>query len=797
CKEKDKLPPEEREEKKGKLKQALLDCPCPPSRIVITKNGLQPRWRIDEPKIDESTQRKYRNVIEGIIKWSKKYGNAGDPIKDVARVLRKPGYYHHKSDPYLVTEELGSDKTYTLDELANGFFLKPTTELKVWEPIPTIVSDNQVFQKIASLDIQRVAIDVQHELGHNPYFNDLNQLGCGGGSCKCEPGKTWATFVNRDGKNFISNGGTVDHPAQGNAVTYVARVLSISNKDAFKWLLKKYDIKSEIQNQETKKGGDGDVNQADKLVKFICDDPTIILFHDELDIAYANFAVNEHTETLSVNSSAFKFWIAKSFYNLYKKTINQNTLATALQTIAGKARFDGEAVPLYNRTAMIEGVIWYDLADKEWGTVKITINGWEVIDNSPIIFKRQQHHAAQVAPAGGGDIRDILRFINITNENQQLLFLVLLVSYFIPGFPHPIAYIYGPQGSAKSTFSKIKRKLVDPSRIEVLSLPKKEEDLIQVLSQHHMLFFDNVGSISDSVADLLCRAVTGSGFSKRQLYTDNEVIIYDILANVGINGISLSSSKPDLLERSMLFELRRVEKAGRRQERELLEEFERERPKILGAIFETITKALVLYPSIHVTALPRMADFALWGCAIAEAIGTTKEVFLNAYEGSINSQNDEVLSEHVEAELLGRFMEDKERWDGTASELRKHLCGIAGSMDISESELPKNGSALSRKLNTLKTNLEEAGLKIEKGKGTRRIITIRKTSANAADADDAVQCVVGAQQNEDDIADDNCRDSLLMSSDNPSSKTLPKDSEDDINGIFPNSELETHYGQTH
>ena len=503
--------------------------------------------------------------------------------------------------------------------------------------------------------------------------------------------------------------------------------------------------KETASRKEEKKEDQGGDAQADRLVKFVFNDPTITLFHDELDTAYAKFVAGKHRQILLVDGSAFKRWLSKSYYDLHKKTPSQNVLSAAMQTIAGRACFDGEAIKLHTRAAMIDNVIWYDLADKEWRAVRITAEGWSVVDDPPTIFRRQQHQAAQVLPASGGNIRDILRFVNITEESQQVIFLVLLVSYFIPGFPHPIAYVYGPQGSAKSTLSKIKRKLVDPSRIEVLSLPRKEEDLVQVLSHHYQLFFDNVGTMSDSVSDLLCRAVTGSGFSKRQLYTNDEDIIYNIQANIGINGINLSSSRPDLLERSVLFELRRVEKAGRRQERELLEEFERERPKILGAIFDTLARALALKPTIVAPSLPRMADFAVWGCAIAEAMGFPKEVFLNAYNNNIDSQNAEVLGEHIEAELLGVFIEGRGEWTGTMSELFEHLKADTKSGD----DFPKSANALSRKLNTLKINLEEAGIIIIRNKGTRRTLTIRKTPANIVDTADTVQSVTAEQLGKD------------------------------------------------
>ncbi|MDP3725847.1 MAG: bifunctional DNA primase/polymerase [bacterium] len=543
-------------------------------------------------------------------------------------------------------------------------------------------------------------------------------------------------------------------------------------------------LQRESTQREKKEEKADNGSQAGQLVNFVFQDHNITLFHDQFDIPYAKFVTGKHKEIRPIGGSIFKHWLAKSFYDSHKKTLSQNTLTTALLTIGGRASFGGEEIKLHTRTAMIDSAIWYDLANKDWRVVKITPDGWSVIDNPPIIFKRQQHQAAQVDPATGGNIPDILQFVNISDENQQLLFLVLLVSYFIPGFPHPIPYVYGPQGSAKSTLSKIVRKLVDPSRLGVLSLPRKEEELVQVLSHHYMLFFDNVGTIPDSVSDLLCRAVTGSGFSKRQLYTDDEDIICNIQANIGINGINLASNKPDLLERSVLFELPRVEKIDRQQEHKLWEKFEREQSKLLGAIFDTIAKAIVLKATIKASSLPRMADFALWGCAIAEAMGFRKEEFLNAYDNNINSQNAEVLGEHVEAELLCTFMGDREEWNGTSSQLLEFLRDTATTLQIAQSDLPKSAGALSRKLNTLKINLEEVGIKVIKSKGTRRTLSIRKNPVNIADTDNIDKSIVTNRLNKDDMPGDEQFKHLPEASSITFEETVPKDDKDDTGGIF-------------
>ena len=474
--------------------------------------------------------------------------------------------------------------------------------------------------------------------------------------------------------------------------------------------------------KKAKPEGEQDTTQAGQLVRYVTEDTSALLFHDELGIPYVRLTVGNHKETWGCNSTQFKLWLAKKYYVTARKPIASGTIETAVEVLRGIALFDGPKHTLSARIARADDTVWYDLCDTQWRAVRITAAGWSIETDPPPVFRRYSHQAAQVEPVEGGSVADLLPFLNLQSDDQKILFLVCVVAFFIPGFPHPILYIYGPQGSAKSTNSKSVRTLTDPSKIEVVSMPKDEEQLVQQLSHHHTLFFDNVSKISDAISDLLCRAVTGSGFSKRKLYTDDEDVIYTLLANIGINGIELVPSKPDLLERSVLIELWRIAKGERRQLHELEADFERELPRLLGAIFTAVSKALALYPSVHVDELPRMADFTQWGCAIAEALGYTQQEFLDAYRRNIGQQNDAVIGDHIEAAIIMEFMSDKGVWTGSASAL---LAALKESNPANVGELPKQANVFSRNLFALKTNLEEVGLQLSRSNGSKRTITIR------------------------------------------------------------------------
>lgn len=476
-------------------------------------------------------------------------------------------------------------------------------------------------------------------------------------------------------------------------------------------------------------------SQADELVEIVeTAEDKPIFFKNELGEPFVNLLIVEHRETWHVRSRIFKQWLYKYFYERCGKVPNAEAVNSALNVISAKAVHEGDQHYLSNRAAWHEGDIWYDLTDKKWRAVKITADGWEVVNNPLILFRRYSHQQQQVEPIRGGDARELLRFINLRDERQKLLYLTWIISCFIPDFPHPVPSKYGAQGSAKSMASKLTKKLLDPSALEIGSFPKESREFAQFLSHHWYLPFDNVSHLPEWISDMICRAVTGDGFSKRELFSDDDDIIYTFKRCISLNGINLVATRPDLLERSILFELERIPEKERKTEKKLLKEFEEARPRILGGIFDAISGALRYRPQVNLMELPRMADFTEWGCAIVQALGYAKEDFLDAYHANIRGQNEEVLTGSLIATVVRTFMEDKEEWIDTPSRTLDVLKSKAVEMGIGaekEREWPKSAKTLTRELNKLKTNLATEGIQIEQDRSaTERKLIFRNIKNN-------------------------------------------------------------------
>ncbi len=485
----------------------------------------------------------------------------------------------------------------------------------------------------------------------------------------------------------------------------------------------------------------GRPNQAQIIVETVHESQAV-LFHDQLEEPYARIPVGDHDEIMKIDSQRFSRWMRLQLWKKLGKIPGSEAINSAVRLLEARGCYEGERFDLSNRVAWDGETIWYDLTDARWRAIKITLGQWEIVERPQTLFRRYNHQETQVEPQRGGSVHDVLPFVNITDPQQQLLFLVSLISFFIPGFPHIILNFYGENGSAKTTIFKIMRRLVDPSKTEVRSFPRERNDLIQELSHQWFIPYDNISYLSEDLSDALCRAVTGEGASKRALYSNDEDVLYAFQRCIALCGINIAVQKSDLFDRLLLFKLQRIPDDKRREEREVLSEFEVARPRILGAIFDTVAKAMALREFVDLKRKPRMADFAVWGCAIAEALGFTQEEFIRAYYANIGQQHEEVMDSNPVATAIQIFVEermrDKEEWRGTATVLMKELEEMANFEDgkIHRKSLPKTPQQLTKRLNELRNNFAEFGIIVTMlpRTGRSRGISIRKAPQNAVTA---------------------------------------------------------------
>jgi len=443
------------------------------------------------------------------------------------------------------------------------------------------------------------------------------------------------------------------------------------------------------------------------------------LFMDENQIAYAEVLVGDHMEIMPIEGGKFKRFLKAQYYSVFKDLCSSKELNTAIDIIAAYAQFDGDGtIKLHNRITWCNDSIHYDSADHTCWAVRVGREGWYIDRQPPILFRRYLNQVPQVMPSTRGNIRRFVDFLNVQDKNEILLIVVWIVTAFIPGFPHVILNIFGPHGSAKSTFCKMLKMLIDPGIKLTDSLPRSQTALIKRLYNSWLTIFDNLGTLTSLASDTLCRCVTGDGHAERKLRTNNEEVIYEFQHLIILNSINQVATQPDIRDRSLTLKLDRIGSQNRKPEKQLLQEFKEALPEILGGIFDILSKAMSLYSKAEEAltgSLPRMADFAIWGFAISEALGVPGSEFMKAYRDNIEYQNFVVIFDNPVAHTLIKFMDKRSSWYGTPHVLLDALNAIAADFDIKDKDWPKEGRALTRKLNLLQANLLESGIAIETG----------------------------------------------------------------------------------
>jgi hypothetical protein len=519
-----------------------------------------------------------------------------------------------------------------------------------------------------------------------------------------------------------------------------------------------------------------------ELVIVKAKDNIIKLFIDEYNEAHAAIKVNDHLEILQLHSGRFRDWLSRILYKEENEVIDVNVFRDAIGVLNAEAMFDsGDPIKLNLRVAQrIEPIIagdainavgatirilwYYDLTNSDHEFIEITSEGWNIIKNIDLIlFRRFNNQATQVYPDRGyqfdilDEFIDLLLNKNVKEENKadyKLLLKCYLISLFIPDISKPVFLPHGSQGALKSTlFEKIK-DIVDPSILKTLSFPRDKNEFIQQLSHNYVAYYDNISSILKAwISDEICRAVSGSGSSIRKLYTDDEDKIRSFKRCIGVNGINLAATKPDLLDRGLIFQLERIEKKNRLREQIVNKKFEELRPYVLGYILDILVKVLQFRETQEtgIEEYPRMADFAEYGEIISRCMGNEDNDFLDAYSRNTQLQVDEVIATSEVATCLMYMMfvkygkdggDPREEWEGTPSALLGELNSVAYSTDLNIDTngryWPKAAHILSNRLNEIIPTLKEKDLQIEylinQGEDHSRGIRIRKGAPTAPKA---------------------------------------------------------------
>jgi hypothetical protein len=452
-------------------------------------------------------------------------------------------------------------------------------------------------------------------------------------------------------------------------------------------------------------------NQVWQLVDTVLAESGLELFRTPEGAAFVSVPIPKCPSVLtySVRSQSFEKWL-RGFAFRNDTIPSDSTITSAIRTLEAKAIHGEHSV--HRVSVRIgedpDGSIWIDLCNDVGEAVHVTSKGWTVEPRSGVKFVRRSGQRPLPHPIRGGKVADLWKFCNVSKKERPLISAYLVASYRPTG-PYPVLVLSGEQGSSKTTLMRVVRKIVDPSEAMIRSAPRDERDLMIGAVNSHMIAYDNLSHLSVWLSDGLCRLSTGGAFATRQLYSDQDETLLVATRPCIINGIEELATRSDLMERSLIVELPTIPSELRRTEAEFWAQFELAQSKIFGALLNCVSTGLQRLPEIHLSDLPRLADFAKFAVAAEPATGLPIGSFMIAYKENREGANGLALESYPVGAFVVKLASNG--WHGTSSQLLVKLRQMgAGRQDRS---FPKNARVLSGILKRLSPNFRVAGVLVE------------------------------------------------------------------------------------
>ena len=478
------------------------------------------------------------------------------------------------------------------------------------------------------------------------------------------------------------------------------------------------------------------ITQRDKLV-IVSDRATFWRCLD--DVAHATVPVGNRTEHHRVRSAGFRNWLIRKGGAAYPITIagkerpgtfGRTAIEEALACCEASAAVTGRVYPARIRVAETDDAAYVDLGDPDWRAVEIRNGAWRIVDQTPIPILRTKRTRAVATPSPGGSLGALRQLLPLHGEDEFRLIVLWLLAALRAHGPYPILALSGEAGSGKSFTARLLRELIDPSGDNIMQPPRTDRDLIAAAKGNHVLAFDNLSVMPGDLADSMCRLATGGDIGGRMLYTDADSAAFAAQRPIIINGIPDLVTRGDLASRAIFVRLLPIQR--RRTEAEMKKAFAAAAPGLLGALLDTLARALDTLPNIS---LPedgmaiRMADFAQLACAAEEPLGWPAGTALDLLHGNSSGATAMVVEADPVATAVRELVERHGAYSGLVSELCAQLT-LSADQEIRRSPAwPKGAARFGEQLRRVAPALRAMGIGLEETRtraGVRVVISRNK-----------------------------------------------------------------------
>ncbi|HEY1601477.1 MAG TPA: hypothetical protein VGG64_17890 [Pirellulales bacterium] len=417
---------------------------------------------------------------------------------------------------------------------------------------------------------------------------------------------------------------------------------------------------------------------------------------------------NERRRTFILPDKEYEAVLAKRLYDQTCLIAKGAWIKDAMRLVEALC-LEGPCRPVFTRVGHYEGGLYFDLGDDTLRVIKITTEGWSVTMECPILFHRSPNVSPMPEPERGGSLAELRPLLNISDADWPVV-VVFLLACLNPVGPFPLLILNGQAGAAKSTLARLLQGIVDSTfdpkrgREELFAPPRTPEDLMVFAINSWVLAFDNLSKVPDSLSEALCRLSTGGATVARKLYTNSGIAKMTAQQPVIITCINDVVTAEDLRSRSLFLDLEMLEPDKVVGEAALQERYMAMRPRVMGALLDSVVCALNNFEQTKPLPGNRLADMTRWVLAAEPTTGLPSGAIANALRANRQQAAEDALSSPL-AEGIRKLANEGVRLK--AEDIRERL------MEIGIAEVP-NPVALGCKLKSLATELAAVGVLVKK-----------------------------------------------------------------------------------
>ena len=429
-------------------------------------------------------------------------------------------------------------------------------------------------------------------------------------------------------------------------------------------------------------------------------------------------------------------YITLEYSNRFGQSVSPSAIKQAISEHTAKGDMPGNIIKhTGKRVIRVKDTVWIDLQDDENSIYKVTPDYCgPTVPYSPklgILFDRgggSEMPMPQRDESGTIWLDWFAEMLRIPEE-KRMLFKVHVCHMVCMWQETPFMMFSGPEGSGKSVTAAMVKELIDPVGMNSTfdTLPTNDaNNLAMMLTKEQTQLFDNISYISPQISDMLCRACTGGRHKTRELYTTNNILVYPFnKMRILFTGISKTTIRaPDLASRIPHYDVPPGQTD--RSKNDLEREYFENRPYILHAVLNTISKAMKEYNARkdHYSSLPtrtRMADFERFGSAIAHVLGDRDCSSIRLYRDMMQESMSMMVADEPLIRLIEKVLDGSpngEYYKPTATFFARirELGETDDSIDINGKSFPKSTAVVTRKIDGLRGALLERGIEISTGR---------------------------------------------------------------------------------